>query len=159
MRANGKAMDPLATSRLRVGGAIRQKRHAAGLSLAELAGRVGVALSTMSKIENGRISTSFERLESIGTALAADVTELIGAAPAALDARLAAPRPAYGTRRSITRAATTTVPNFFPPASACSAALNAGKSLRAYSIGVIDFPLVRSGKREPHAAPAPALSL
>lgn len=102
MRPKTAPKDALAGSRLRVGAAIRQKRQDGGLSLAELAGRVGVALSTMSKIENGKISTSFERLESIGQALDADLTEFISAAPSPPVARGSSP--AYGTRRSITRA-------------------------------------------------------
>jgi hypothetical protein len=43
--------EALASSRLRVGAAIRARWLAAALSLAE---RIGVALSTMSKIENGK---------------------------------------------------------------------------------------------------------
>ncbi|WP_447765138.1 helix-turn-helix domain-containing protein [Sphingopyxis panaciterrae] len=91
----------LATSRLRVGAAIRERRLAAGLSLAELADRIGVALSTMSKIENGKISTSFERLDSVGRALQADIAEFLGtAAPMAIAMQQSS---AYGMRRSITR--------------------------------------------------------
>jgi len=97
---NGRKRD-LADSRVRVGGAIRQKRVASGLSLAELADRIGVALSTMSKIENGKISTNFERLESIGQALDADLTEFIGAESLPMSAASQG-RPAYGMRRSIT---------------------------------------------------------
>lgn len=91
----------LASSRLRVGAAIRERRQAAGLSLAELAERIGVALSTMSKIENGKISTSFERLDSISRALQADIAEFLGtAAPMAISMPQSS---AYGMRRSITR--------------------------------------------------------
>jgi len=101
MREKTGRKEELATSRLRVGAAIRERRLAAGLSLAELAGRIGVALSTMSKIENGKISTSFERLDSISRALQADLTEFLGtAAPMAIAMQ---PSSAYGMRRSITR--------------------------------------------------------
>lgn len=101
MREKTGRRDELASSRLRVGAAIRERRLAAGLSLAELADRIGVALSTMSKIENGKISTSFERLDSVSRALQADIAEFLGtAAPMAI----AMPQsPAYGMRRSITR--------------------------------------------------------
>jgi transcriptional regulator with XRE-family HTH domain len=91
----------LTDSRLKVGAAIRARRAAAGLSLAELAARIGVALSTMSKIENGKISTSFERLDAISNALQADLSELIGAGgPVAI---AAAQSSSFGMRRSITR--------------------------------------------------------
>ena len=102
MRAKRGQKDILASSRLRVGSAIRARRVAAGLSLAELAERIGVALSTMSKIENGKISTSFERLEGISQALGADLSEFIGSNG---DVASLSPqnRPAYGTRRSITQ--------------------------------------------------------
>ncbi|NIJ38706.1 DNA-binding XRE family transcriptional regulator/mannose-6-phosphate isomerase-like protein (cupin superfamily) [Sphingopyxis panaciterrae] len=99
MREKTGRRDELASSRLRVGAAIRERRLAAGLSLAELADRIGVALSTMSKIENGKISTSFERLDSVSRALQADITEFLGTAvPMAMQQSSA-----YGMRRSITR--------------------------------------------------------
>jgi len=101
MREKTGRKEELATSRLRVGAAIRARRLAAGLSLAELADRIGVALSTMSKIENGKISTSFERLDSVSRALQADLTEFLGtAAPMAIAMQ---PSSVYGMRRSITR--------------------------------------------------------
>lgn len=101
MRKKAGNDDALASSRLRVGAAVRAKRTASGLSLAELADRIGVALSTMSKIENGKISTSFERLDSISHALDADLTEFIGSngEVASLQRQNG---PAYGMRRSIT---------------------------------------------------------
>lgn len=99
MREKSGDKAELSGSRLKVGAAIRAKRQAEGLSLADLADRIGVALSTMSKIENGKISTSFERLDGIARALGADLAEFLGAAPAA-----ATPQPiGYGMRRSITR--------------------------------------------------------
>lgn len=101
MRDNGGSKDELTGSRAKLGKAIRAKRLAAGLSLADLAARIGVALSTMSKIENGKISTSFERLDSVGRALQADLAEFMGAAGAAAVQPPAAG--AYGMRRSITR--------------------------------------------------------
>jgi transcriptional regulator with XRE-family HTH domain len=100
MREKTGRKEELATSRLRVGAAIRERRLAAGLSLAELAERIGVALSTMSKIENGKISTSFERLDSVSRALQADLSEFLGGTPAAVAMQQSS---AYGMRRSITR--------------------------------------------------------
>lgn len=101
MREKTGQKSALAASRLKVGSAIREKRIAAGLSLAELAERVGVALSTMSKIENGKLSTSFERLESVSRALNADLSEFLGQTGVAL------PAPSspftFGMRRSVTQ--------------------------------------------------------
>jgi transcriptional regulator with XRE-family HTH domain len=101
MREKTELRDDPAYSRLKVGAAIRAKRVATGLSLAELARRIGVALSTMSKIETGKISTSFERLDSISRALQADLAELLGGEPPA--SLLAAQSATFGMRRSITR--------------------------------------------------------
>ncbi len=101
MREKTGRKSDLAESRIKVGAAIRTKRGAAGLSLAEVADRVGVALSTMSKIENGKISTSFERLESISRVLQVDMAEFLSAGGP--PATSAAQSNAYGMRRSITR--------------------------------------------------------
>jgi transcriptional regulator with XRE-family HTH domain len=101
MRQKTGRSEDLSNSRLKVGAAIRAKRVAAGLSLADLASRVGVALSTMSKIENGKISTSFERLDGISRALEADLAELLG--PDTSASLSVVPAKSYGMRRSITR--------------------------------------------------------
>lgn len=101
MREKTGRKEALASSRVRVGAAIRAKRQAAGMSLAELADRIGVALSTMSKIENGKISTSFERLDSISRALQADLAEFLGTGGAVAASQ--AQQHAYGMRRAITR--------------------------------------------------------
>lgn len=103
MRETNGGKDELTGSRLKLGKAIRAKRVAAGLSLADLAARIGVALSTMSKIENGKISTSFERLDSVSRALEADLAEFMGAGVGAAGAGQPAISGAYGMRRSITR--------------------------------------------------------
>lgn len=99
MREKTGRKDALESSRLKVGAAIREKRLSAGLSLLELADRVGVAMSTMSKIENGKLSTSFERLESISRALNADLSELLGQLPTMPQA---AAQLTFGMRRSVT---------------------------------------------------------
>ncbi|WP_054589296.1 helix-turn-helix domain-containing protein [Sphingopyxis macrogoltabida] len=99
MREKTGQKSALASSRLKVGAAVREKRVAAGLSLAQLAEQIGVALSTMSKIENGKLSTSFERLDSICRALDADLAEFLGSEGMAV----APPSPlSFGMRRSVT---------------------------------------------------------
>ncbi|MEE8453352.1 MAG: helix-turn-helix transcriptional regulator, partial [Limibaculum sp.] len=53
---------PGAGAGLSVGASIRRYRVAEGLTLAELARRSGVSISTISKIENGKISGGFETI-------------------------------------------------------------------------------------------------
>jgi len=49
----------------RIGRAIRQRRQKLGLSLTATAAQLGVAISTLSKLENGLVPITFERLDSI----------------------------------------------------------------------------------------------
>jgi transcriptional regulator with XRE-family HTH domain len=79
---------------------IREQRVMAKLSLAKLATRVGVSVSTMSKIETGKISTSFERLETVADALQIDLAQLLGSTQ--LNAGAPQRTHQYGTRRSVT---------------------------------------------------------
>jgi transcriptional regulator with XRE-family HTH domain len=99
MRDKTGQKSALAGSRLKVGAAVRARRMAAGLSLSELADRIDVALSTMSKIETGKLPTSFERLDSISRALGVDIAEFLGEGGVA-----PAPRSplSFGMRRSVT---------------------------------------------------------
>lgn len=99
MREKTGQKSALAGSRLKVGAAIRAKRMAAGLSLAQLADRIGVALSTMSKIENGKLPTSFERLDGISRALDVDLAEFLGEGGVVPPPRSPL---AFGMRRSVT---------------------------------------------------------
>lgn len=64
---------------------IRPARELAGISLRELARRVGVSVGTMSAIETGKTSASAERLELIVAELGTTV-ELLAAAPVPPDA-------------------------------------------------------------------------
>jgi transcriptional regulator with XRE-family HTH domain len=70
--------------RVQLGLSLRGHRKARGLTLKELSGRSGVALSTLSKMELGQISVSYEKLAAVARTLALDVGQLIdarGAAP------------------------------------------------------------------------------
>ncbi|MEE8454089.1 MAG: helix-turn-helix transcriptional regulator, partial [Limibaculum sp.] len=62
---------------LSVGPSIRRYRVAEGLTLAELARRSGVSISTISKIENGKISGGFETIYKLARGLGVLVTEII----------------------------------------------------------------------------------
>ncbi|WP_411885379.1 helix-turn-helix domain-containing protein [Polaromonas sp. YR568] len=72
--------------RVQLGLSLRAHRKARRLTLKDLSGHSGVALSTLSKMELGQISVSYEKLAAVARALALDVGQL-------LDARAAAPQP------------------------------------------------------------------
>ena len=84
-RARGRAQAPL--DRERMGERLRTIRKARGLTLKALSGRSGVALSTLSKIELGQISVSYEKLAAVARGLAVDIAALFdpraGAQPGA----------------------------------------------------------------------------
>jgi transcriptional regulator with XRE-family HTH domain len=73
--------------RERVGERLRAIRKGQGLTLKALSARSGVALSTLSKIELGQISVSYEKFAAVARALDVDIAALFdpraGAAPAA----------------------------------------------------------------------------
>lgn len=56
---------------------LREARAAAGLSLTELAQRCGLAASTLSKIENGQMSPTYDTMVSLAEGLAIDIAELV----------------------------------------------------------------------------------
>jgi len=80
-----------ALDRERLGARLRAIRKEHGLTLKALSGRSGVALSTLSKIELGQISVSYEKLAAVARALAIDIAALFDAhaqtSPAARGAR------------------------------------------------------------------------
>ncbi|WP_225060172.1 TetR family transcriptional regulator [Nocardia sp. alder85J] len=61
------------------GAAIRAARRAAGLTVRELAQRVGVSAATVSAVENDRTGVSVARLRAFATALGVPVTRLLTA--------------------------------------------------------------------------------
>ena len=87
-RTRARARTTVATlpDRERVGGHLRAIRKGHGLTLKELSVRSGVALSTLSKIELGQISVSYEKFAAVARALEVDIAALFdpraGAAPA-----------------------------------------------------------------------------
>jgi ribosome-binding protein aMBF1 (putative translation factor) len=68
----------LATA-LRVGMAIRDAREEAALTQTELAARMGVAQSALSRIEAGRANITVEMLTRIASALGAPLSVKLGA--------------------------------------------------------------------------------
>lgn len=81
---------PAPPDRQRLGGQLRRIRQGARLTLKALSQRCGVALSTLSKIELGQVSASYEKLAAVARALDVDIGRLFD--PAA-DAAAAGPGP------------------------------------------------------------------
>lgn len=68
---------PVSGAEFSIGASIRRYRLAEGLTLAELARRSGVSISTISKIENGKISGGFETIYKLARGLGVLVTEIV----------------------------------------------------------------------------------
>lgn len=79
-----------------IGGALRAYRRRAGLTLAELHQRSGLALSTLSKAENNKISLTYDKIEKICLALGIDMAQIVAPGPVS-------PAIVVSGRRSIVR--------------------------------------------------------
>ena len=77
--------------------ALRSARLAQGLSLRELSARVGMPYSTLSKLENGKMTMTYDKLIRLVQGLGIDLQELVA------EAQQSAVPPAVG-RRSVARA-------------------------------------------------------
>jgi transcriptional regulator with XRE-family HTH domain len=77
--------------------ALRRARQAQGLSLRELATRVGLPFSTLSKLENGKMALTYDKLIRLAQGLGIDVKDLV------VNPRPTLPSVSLG-RRSIARA-------------------------------------------------------
>ena len=86
-RARNRTTVAALPDRERVGERLRAIRKEHGLTLKALSAQSGVALSTLSKIELGQISVSYEKFAAVARALHVDIAALFdaraGAAPAA----------------------------------------------------------------------------
>ena len=60
------------------GQAIRALRNKLGLTLQEVSQRTGLAISTISKLEMGRASLSYEKLSLVSAGLGVNMSELLG---------------------------------------------------------------------------------
>ena len=80
------------------GEAIRAMRKRAGLTLSELSNRTGLAVSTLSKLEVGNVSLSYDKLMLISKGLEIDMAELLDSTPHPGGASN------YGGRRVVQRA-------------------------------------------------------
>jgi transcriptional regulator with XRE-family HTH domain len=91
------AASPAAT-KAKPGAMLKKLRIQKGWTLKEVSDRTGYPVSTLSKIENDRVSLTYDKLTRISAGLEIDFSRLFGAHEAAPDAA-----PLHG-RRSITRA-------------------------------------------------------
>jgi len=78
--------------------ALRAARIEQGLSLRALAARIGLPFSTLSKLENGKMALTYDKLVRLAQGLNVDIGTLVSGAPPAETSP-----PAIG-RRSIARA-------------------------------------------------------
>ena len=76
-----------APDRLRMGEHLRTLRKAHRMTLKTLSERSGVALSTLSKMELGQISVSYEKFAAVARALQVDIAQLFDARAHRLPAR------------------------------------------------------------------------
>lgn len=107
----------MTSSRERLGQALRSIRAAADMTLADVSARTGLAISTLSKVENGLISLTYDKLLQLSEGLEVDFATLLGGEdePAALQSSAAANRiaraeprpdaPMVTARRSLSRKA------------------------------------------------------
>ena len=83
--AEGGASTAVATNDQKILGVLARKvrslRTAAGLTLQQLAARSGVSQSALSKIENGQLSPTYERIVTLASGLGVEPAELFSDAP------------------------------------------------------------------------------
>ena len=103
-RARGRTAVAALPDRERVGGHLRAIRKGHALTLKALSARSGVALSTLSKIELGQISVSYEKFAAVARALDVDIAALF-------DPRAAA-APAAGRRPVVVRSTLEAAPRY-----------------------------------------------
>ncbi|WP_218002850.1 cupin domain-containing protein [Paraburkholderia oxyphila] len=69
-------VDPMA--QINPGQTVRALRNRLGLTLQEVSERTGLAISTISKLEMGKISLSYEKLLQLSVGLGIDISQLLG---------------------------------------------------------------------------------
>jgi transcriptional regulator with XRE-family HTH domain len=98
-------LDPGNPVQARIGRAIRLRRQALGLSLTATAAQLGIAISTLSKLENGLVPITFQRLDAISRLLKVDMAALLAEAPQDTStSSITENRQKFGVRKSVTRA-------------------------------------------------------
>ncbi len=82
-------------SAARPGAVLKEERLRRGWTLGEVGARTGLPVSTLSKIENDKISLTYDKLARLSQALEIDISRLFGGQDA--------PQQAVSGRRSVTR--------------------------------------------------------
>lgn len=83
-------------SEARPGAVLKEQRLRKGWTLAEASARTGLPISTLSKVENDKISLTYDKLARLSQGLDIDISRLFGGADA--------PQQTLSGRRSVTRA-------------------------------------------------------
>jgi transcriptional regulator with XRE-family HTH domain len=91
-------LSPDRPARARLGRALRAIRAKLGISLAEVALRTGVSISTLSKVENGQLSLTYDKLVQLSEGLSIDISVFFSETPTIAEAT-----EVVTARRSITR--------------------------------------------------------
>lgn len=92
---------PTGRSQARPGAALRNLRMRRGWTLSEVSRRTGLPVSTLSKVENDKMSLTFDKLTRISEGLEIDIAQLFGGASGE---EVDSPASQFSGRRSITRA-------------------------------------------------------
>lgn len=83
-------------SEARPGAVVREERLRRGWTLAEASERIGLPISTLSKVENDKISLTYDKLARLSRGLEIDISRLFGGRDA--------PQVGVSGRRSVTKA-------------------------------------------------------
>jgi transcriptional regulator with XRE-family HTH domain len=97
MKSRSATASPPARAAAKPGAMLKKLRIQRGWTLKEVSRRTGYPVSTLSKIENDRVSLTYDKLTRISAGLEVDFSSLFGA-------QEAAPETALQGRRSIARA-------------------------------------------------------
>ena len=89
----------IGSHKARLGHALRGIRARLGFTLAETSARTGVAVSTLSKVENGQLSLTYDKLVQLSEGLGIDISTFFDPIPANGEDPAAQPT----ARRSVTR--------------------------------------------------------
>lgn len=89
----------MTSPKAKLGRALRAIRGQMGLTLADVAARTGVSVSTLSKVENGQLSPTYDKLVQLSEGLQVDISAFFAAEPQVGTAA----EPVVTARRSVAR--------------------------------------------------------
>lgn len=103
MRLAHDAADTATPAPLDLGARVRDLRKARGWTLAQAAGQAGLARSTLSKIENGQMSPTYDALKKLASGLEITVPQLFTPpSDGQVDGRMAVTKSGDGTAKATT---------------------------------------------------------